>query len=165
MALKILSKWIRSVISPPTLLREALNIAWPTGKTSAAMLPCKTGPRAGPRTASERVMDFVSRLLPKLGFARLIAEAILLSLLAIFLLVVFIAVRRWYRGRYFRRLNGRTFALRAQWDGILSGSVPARSWRLKRLDCEIVESILLDNIEMANPQQLPALLACLGTRR
>jgi len=108
-------------------------------------------------------MDFVSRLLPKLGFARLIAEAILLSLLAIFLLVVFIAVRRWYRGRYFRRLNGRTFALRAQWDGILSGSVPARSWRLKRLDCEIVESILLDNIEMANPQQLPVLLACLRT--
>ena len=108
-------------------------------------------------------MDFVSRLFPELGFARLIAEAIFSSLLAIFLLIVFIVVRRWYRGRYFQRLNERTFALRSQWDGILSGSVPARSWRLKRLDCEIVESILLDNIEMASPQQLPPLLACLRT--
>jgi len=106
-------------------------------------------------------MDFVSRLFPELGFARLIAEAIFSSLVAIFLLIVFIVVRRWYRGRYFQRLNERTFALRSQWDGILSGSVPARAWRLKRLDCEIVESILLDNIEMASPQQLPALLACL----
>ena len=106
-------------------------------------------------------MDFVSRLFPELGFARLIVEAILLSLLGIFLLIAFIAIRRWYRGRYFQRLNERTFALRSQWDGILSGTVPARSWRLKRLDCEIVESILLDNIEMASPQQLPPLLACL----
>jgi HEAT repeat protein len=108
-------------------------------------------------------MDFISRLFPQLGFARLIAEAILLSLLGIFLLIIFITVRRWYRGRYFWRLNERTFALRSQWDGILSGSVPARAWRLNRLDCEIVESILLDNIEMASPQQLPALLACLRT--
>src|SRR5207245_7057379 len=95
------------------------------------------------------------------GFARLIAEAILLSLLGIFLLIIFITVRRWHRGRYFWRLNERTFALRSQWDGILSGSVPPRAWRLNRLDCEIVESILLDNIEMASPQQLPPLLACL----
>ena len=108
-------------------------------------------------------MDFVSRLFPELGFARLIAEAILLALLGIFLLIAFIVARRWYRGRYFQRLNERTFVLRSQWEGILSGTVPARSWRLKRLDCEIVESILLDNIEMASPQQIPSLLACLRT--
>src|SRR6266700_2896946 len=106
-------------------------------------------------------MGFASKLFPELGFARMLVEAILLSLLGIFLLLAFIVIRRWYRGRYFRRLNERTFALRSQWDGILSGAVPARSWRLKRLDCEIVESMLLDNIEMATPQQLPLLLACL----
>jgi HEAT repeat protein len=106
-------------------------------------------------------MGFASKLLPELGFARILVEAILLSLLGIFLLLAFIVIRRWYRGRYFRRLNERTFLLRSQWDGILSGSVPARSWRLKRLDCEIVESILLDNIEMATLQQLQPLLACL----
>jgi HEAT repeat protein len=106
-------------------------------------------------------MGFASRLLPELGFAPLLVEAILSSLLGIFLLVAFIVIRRWYRGRYFHRISERTFALRSQWDGILSGAVPARKWRLKRLDCEIVESILLDNIEMASPQQLPPLLVCL----
>ena len=106
-------------------------------------------------------MGFASRLFPELGFARLIVEAILLSLLGIFLLVAFITIRRWYRGRYFQRLSERTFSLRSQWDGILSGTVPASSWRLERLDCEIVESILLDSIEIATPQQLPLLLACL----
>jgi HEAT repeat protein len=108
-------------------------------------------------------MDFASRLGPGLGFARLIVEAILLSLLGIFLLIAFIVIRRWFHGRYFRRLNERTFALRSQWDGILTGKVPASTWRLKRLDCDIVESILLDNIEMATAQQLPLLQACLSS--
>ena len=106
-------------------------------------------------------MDFASRLGLEFGVARLIVEAILLSLLGIFLLIAFIAVRRWYRGRYFQRLSERSLALRAQWPGILSGAVPTRSWRLKRLDCEIVESILLDNIDIAAVEQLPPLLGCL----
>lgn len=106
-------------------------------------------------------MDFASKLGPQLGFARLIVEAILLSLLGILLLIAFIVIRRWYRGRYFRQLAERTFALRSQWDDILTGKVPAHNWRLKPLDCEIVESMLLDNIEMAEGEQLPPLLACL----
>jgi HEAT repeat protein len=106
-------------------------------------------------------MDFTSRLVPDLGIAQLIVKAILLSLLGIFLLIAFIATRRWYRGRYFQQLSERTFALRSQWDDILSGKVPASAWRLKRLDCEIVESILLDSIETASSQELPPLLRCL----
>jgi len=106
-------------------------------------------------------MDFTSRLLPELWIAQLIVKAILLSLLGIFLLIAFIATRRWYRGRYFQQLSERTFALRSQWDDILSGKVPARAWRLRRLDCEIVESILLECIEIAPAQELPLLLRCL----
>jgi HEAT repeat protein len=106
-------------------------------------------------------MGFASRLAPEFGLAWLIVEAILLSLLGIFLLIAFIVTRRWYRGRYFRHLSERTFALRSQWEGILNGTLPARSWRLKRLDCEIVEAILLDSIETAVAEQLPPLLACL----
>jgi HEAT repeat protein len=106
-------------------------------------------------------MDFTSRLIPEIGFAQLIVKAILISLLGIFLLIGFIAARRWYRGRYFQQLSERTFALRSQWDDILTGKVPASAWRLKRVDCEIVESILLDSIEMASPQELPQLLRCL----
>jgi HEAT repeat protein len=106
-------------------------------------------------------MDIASRLGPELGVARLIFEAILVSLIGIFLLIGFIVIRRWYRGRYFQKLNERTFVLRSQWEGILNGTVPAQNWRLNRFDCDIVESILLDNIEMATPEQLPALLQCL----
>jgi hypothetical protein len=66
-------------------------------------------------------------MFPQLGFARLIAEAILLSLLGIFLLIIFITVRRWYRGRYFWRLNERTFALRSR--GMASSPVQCRPAR------------------------------------
>jgi HEAT repeat protein len=74
------------------------------------------------------------------------------------LLIGFIILRRWYRGRHFKQLSLRTYAIRGQWDDIVSGKVPAVSWRLKSLDCSIVESILLDNIEMASAEQLPLYL-------
>ncbi len=107
-------------------------------------------------------MDFISKLSPELGFASLIVKAILLSLAGIVLLITFIVARRWYRGYYFAQLSERTFVLRSQWNDILTGKIPARSWRLKRLDCEIVESMLLDGLELAAlPQEVPPLLNCL----
>ncbi|HEY6338813.1 MAG TPA: HEAT repeat domain-containing protein [Candidatus Sulfotelmatobacter sp.] len=106
-------------------------------------------------------MEFVSSAIGKLGPAGLVVKAILGSLLGIFLLIGFIVLRRWYRSRYFRRRSERTFALRTQWDDIVSGKIPLRNWRLDPLDCEIVESILLDGIETATPEQLPGLLDCL----
>src|SRR5579863_182668 len=106
-------------------------------------------------------MGFASSAIEKLGPAGLVLKAILGSLLGIFLLIGFIILRRWYRARYFRRRSERTFALRTQWDDIVSGKIPLRNWRLDPLDCEIVESILLDGIETATPQQLPELLDCL----
>ncbi|HZQ67474.1 MAG TPA: HEAT repeat domain-containing protein [Terriglobales bacterium] len=103
-------------------------------------------------------MGFISRLLIELGPAALVVKAILFSLAGIFLLIAFIVLRRWYRGRYFEELNQRTYAIRAQWDDIVSGRLPAKSWRLKKVDCSIVESILLDSIEVATPEQLPQFL-------
>src|SRR6202453_2964330 len=97
----------------------------------------------------------------KLGPAGLVLQAILFSLLGIFLLVGFIVLRRWYRARYFRRRNDRTVALRSQWDEIVSGKISAETWRFDALDCDIVESILLDSIEMSSADQLPPLLECL----
>ncbi len=96
-----------------------------------------------------------------LGLAWLIARAILVSLLGILLLLGFIVFRRWYRGRYFRRLSRRTLILREQWPDILSGKIPSSAWRLDSFDCEIVEDILLDSIEVCGPEQLPTFLACL----
>jgi HEAT repeat protein len=102
-----------------------------------------------------------SSWLPDLALAWLIARAILVSLSGIFLLVAFIVFRRWHRGRYFSRLNRRTVALREQWPEILSGKIPSSAWRLDAFDCQIVEDILLDSIEVCDKEQLPVLLACL----
>jgi HEAT repeat protein len=96
-----------------------------------------------------------------LGLAWIVARAILGSLLGILVLVGFIVFRRWYRGRYFNRLNRRTVTLREQWPEILSGKIPSSAWRLDVLDCQIVEDILLDSLAVCDQEQLPALLACL----
>jgi HEAT repeat protein len=106
-------------------------------------------------------MDIASKLNPELAVVRMIVEAILASLAGIVLLIAFIVSRRWHRSRYFQKLNERTFALCSQWDEIVKGTVPVRSWRLNRFDCEIVESILLDKIETASREELQPLLRCL----
>src|SRR5580698_2978304 len=106
-------------------------------------------------------MGSVFRAIEQSGTAGFVLRAILGSLLGIFLLVGFIVLRRWYRARYFRRMNERTVALRSQWNDIVSGKIPPKDWRFNSLDCEIVESILLDNIEMATPDDLRPLLDCL----
>jgi HEAT repeat protein len=106
-------------------------------------------------------MGSIFSRIEKLGPAGLVLQAILVSLVGIFLLVGFIVLRRWYRGRYFRRRNERTVALRSQWDKILSGKISAGDWRFNTLDCDIVESILLDSIEMSSADKLPSLVNCL----
>jgi|SRR5579864_2643403 len=106
-------------------------------------------------------MAFASNWIADLERAGIVVEAILFSLFGIVLLIAFIAFRRWYRGRYFRRLGQRTSALREQWDDIISGRIPASAWRRNPLDCEIVEAMLLDTIEIASDEQLPDLIVCL----
>jgi HEAT repeat protein len=106
-------------------------------------------------------MGSVFKGIDKLGAAGLVLEAILVSLLGILLLVGFIVLRRWYRARYFQKRNLRTVALRAQWNEILSGKIPAEEWRFDPLDCDIVECILLDSVETSSAEGLPSLLDCL----
>jgi HEAT repeat protein len=93
--------------------------------------------------------------------AEFVLKGIFASAIAIALLIAFIVFRRWYRGRYFQRLNRSTLQIRAQWPGIVSGSLPPQQWRANPFTSAIVESILLDSIEAAGPQELPQLLHCL----
>jgi HEAT repeat protein len=102
-------------------------------------------------------MASVFSLLP----ARLVLEGIFGSGLAIALLIAFIVFRRWYRGRYFQRLNRSSMQIRAQWPAIVSGEVPPQTWRANSFTSAIVEAILLDSIEVASSQELPQLLHCL----
>src|SRR6202161_4792983 len=106
-------------------------------------------------------MGSVSKGIEKLGAAGVVLEAILASLLGIFLLIGFIVLRRWYRGRYFQKRNQRTLAFPSQGNEILSGEILAEDWRFDALDCDIVESILLDSIETSPADELPALQDCL----
>lgn len=102
-------------------------------------------------------MDFASNWpLP----AHLVMKGIAASNLTISALITFIVLRRWYRRRYFERLERHTSAIRRNWEGIVSGTIPPESWRLKSLDSEIVESILLDNLESLPAEELPKLLEC-----
>lgn len=103
-------------------------------------------------------MGFAFNSFSEIGPAVLIVRAVFFSVAGILLLIGFIVVRRWYRSRFFKHLNERTFAIRAEWDDIVSGQIPAQRWRLRPLDCSIVEAMLLDRIETASPEQLPTLL-------
>lgn len=93
---------------------------------------------------------------------RLVFEAILASLVGITLLLGFILVRRALRRRYFHHRDARVFALRQNFEGILSGSVPPEKWRKDALDSEIMEEMLLDDIEAAHasghPEEAPRML-------
>ena len=93
--------------------------------------------------------------------AALVLKGIFASAITIGLLVAFIVFRRWHRGRYFERLNRSTMRIRQQWAEIVSGAVSASVWRADRFTSSIVESVLLDSIEVAGPQELPPLLQCL----
>src|SRR5512142_1040839 len=105
-------------------------------------------------------MEFIFKTL-EMGVAGLILKAILLSLLGILVLICFIVTRRWYRGRYFRRLNERVLVLRSNWGDLVQGRIPPERWRLNRFDSDIVESILLDDIEVAGAADLALLIECL----
>ena|SRR5712692_4551170 len=97
----------------------------------------------------------------ELGPARLVLGTTVGALVGIGLLVAFILLRRTYRRRYFRRRDARAFAIRQQWSEIMSGAVPPETWRFDPMDREIVETILLNTMEVATAADIPGLLRLL----
>jgi HEAT repeat protein len=106
-------------------------------------------------------MGSIFRGIPQLGPAGLVLKAIIGSFLGIGLLLAFILGRRTYRRRYFQRRDARMFALRDQWEDIVSRAVPLDTWRFDPLDREIVEAILLDSLEVPPTGHAPRLLSFL----
>ncbi|HEX9759672.1 MAG TPA: HEAT repeat domain-containing protein [Candidatus Acidoferrales bacterium] len=105
------------------------------------------------RFAFDRIREF--------GPAGIVLEAILASMVGITLLVAFILLRRAWRRRQFRRREERALAIRGKWEGIVSGRIPAANWRFHPIDREIIQSILLDALEVSPPEQAAPLLRCL----
>jgi HEAT repeat protein len=104
-------------------------------------------------------------LLAQFGPVGFVSDAIVFAVVGILGPIAYILVRRLRRRRYFHLLNRRTFDLRQRWPQVLSGEIPAESWRFQPMDCEIVEAIVLDRLEVAPPdeaQQLTDFLRCSG---
>jgi HEAT repeat protein len=103
-------------------------------------------------------MESIFSRLWRLGPAVVVTKAILAALAADGLLLGFILLRRAYRRRYFAKLDRRMFELRQKWDEVVSGRIPYANWRKKRFDRRIVETIALDALEAAGPDEAAQLL-------
>jgi HEAT repeat protein len=106
-------------------------------------------------------MRSVFNLIQQLGPAGIVVQAIVASMVGIGLLVAFILVRRKVRGRRFRQREQRALAIRGKWEAIVNVKIPPETWRFHPLDREIIQSILLDALEVAAPDQAEPLLRCL----
>ena len=98
--------------------------------------------------------EFLQRLKPSL----FVFKAIIASIVANFLLLAFILLRRSYRKRYFRRRDARVFAWRQKWDALVSGQIPYELWRSKPFDRRIIEDMALDAFESAAAEDSTRLL-------
>lgn len=106
------------------------------------------------------VSDWMARLAP----AAIVLKAIIVSVAGISALMIFILLRRWLRSRYFARREQRTFEIRQRWDELVSGRVLPETLRFDSLAWEVLETMLLDNIEVSHGEELPRLVNCLRRR-
>ncbi len=82
-------------------------------------------------------------------------------LAGIAVLIGFIVIRRTWRGRLFRRTEARTLAIRADWDRIVSGEAAAATWYFDALDQQIIETMLLDRMDVAGRDEIRQLQDCI----
>src|ERR1700730_5990298 len=93
-----------------------------------------------------------------IGPAAFVAKAIFVALAVDGLLLAFILLRRAYRKRYFAKRDARVFFYRQNWDALISGELPYKTWRSKSFDRGIIETIVLDGLEAAGPQEAAKLM-------
>jgi len=105
-------------------------------------------------------MAYGSKSLPVDAPVEIALQITLFSLAVITVLIFFIWARRYYRSRLFAKRDRRTFELRKTWEQIVSLQIPPENWRNKSLDRDLVETILLDQIDVASGDELKLLLRC-----
>ena len=94
----------------------------------------------------------------KLGPAAFVVKAIVFVIVADVLLLAFILLRRTYRAWYFANRDARMLAIRHQWDRLISGEIPYPEWRTKTSQRQLIEAMVLDAFEIANPEESARLL-------
>jgi HEAT repeat protein len=90
--------------------------------------------------------------------AAFVAKAIFVALVADAVLLSFILLRRAYRKHYFAKRDSRVFYYRQRWDALISEEIPYETWRQKPFDRGIIETIALDALDAAGPQEAAKLL-------
>lgn len=94
----------------------------------------------------------------KLGPAAFVLKAIVSVIVADVLLLAFILLRRTYRKRFFAKRDARMFAIRQEWEALISGEIPYSTWRTKASERDLIETMVLDAFEIANPEESARLL-------
>jgi len=110
-------------------------------------------------------MGSISEGFVSLGPAAFIVKALLVAIGANLLLLGFIVLRRSYRKRFFRRRDARLLEIQRDWEELTSGAIPYDSWRTKRFDLRIIETVVLDKLEAADREEATRLLKFLRASR
>ncbi len=103
-------------------------------------------------------MDSAFSTFRKLGPAAFVVKAIVFVVVADVLLLAFILLRRTYRKWYFANRDARMLAIRQEWDALISGEIPYARWRTKTSERQLIEALVLDAFEVANPEESARLL-------
>ena len=103
-------------------------------------------------------MDSAFNTFRKLGPAAFVVKAIVCVVVADILLLAFILLRRTYRKWYFANRDARMLAIRHEWDALISGEIPYTMWRTKQSERQLIEALVLDAFEVANPEESARLL-------
>jgi HEAT repeat protein len=103
-------------------------------------------------------MDSAFNTFRKLGPAAFVVKAIVFVVVADILLLAFILLRRTYRKWYFANRDARMLAIRHEWDALISGEIPYTTWRTKKSERQLIEALVLDAFEVANPEESARLL-------
>src|SRR6266700_4500745 len=108
-------------------------------------------------------MGSVFSKLRLLGPAAFVAKTIFVALAVDALLLAFILLRRAYRKHYFSKRDAHVFFYRQRWNALISGEIPYKTWRKKAFDRGVIETMALDALEAAGPQDAAKLLKFLRT--
>jgi HEAT repeat protein len=103
-------------------------------------------------------MDSAFNTFRKLGPAAFVVKAIVFVVVADILLLAFILLRRTYRKWYFANRDARMLAIRHEWDALISGEIPYNTWRTRKSERQLIEALVLDAFEVANPEEAARLL-------
>src|SRR6266446_2372868 len=95
--------------------------------------------------------------------AAFVAKAIFVALAVDALLLAFILLRRAYRKHYFSKRDAHVFFYRQRWNALISGEIPYKTWRKKAFNRGVIETMALDALEAAGPQDAAKLLKFLRT--